>query len=81
MRLLFLPLLLLSALPAPILPAADKVEPVDKAWLEENYTKYEYRIPMRDGVKLHTAVYAPKDVSARWPVWILRFDAVPSCTT
>jgi putative CocE/NonD family hydrolase len=25
------------------------------------YTKYEYRIPMRDGVKLFTAVYVPKD--------------------
>ncbi len=26
-----------------------------------NYTKFEYRIPMRDGVKLFTAVYVPKD--------------------
>ena len=29
-----------------------------------NYTKYEYRIPMRDGVKLFTAVYVPKDARA-----------------
>ena len=28
------------------------------------YTKYEYRIPMRDGVKLFTAVYVPKDAAA-----------------
>ena len=27
-----------------------------------NYTKFEYRIPMRDGVKLFTSVYIPKDV-------------------
>ena len=27
------------------------------------YTKYEYRIPMRDGVKLFTAVYVPKDAA------------------
>jgi len=27
-----------------------------------NYTKFEYRIPMRDGVKLFTSVYVPKDV-------------------
>jgi uncharacterized protein len=28
--------------------------------IREYYTKYEYRIPMRDGVRLHTAVYVPK---------------------
>ena len=35
--------------------------------IKENYTKYEYRIPMRDGVKLFTAVYAPKDASKTYP--------------
>src|SRR5262245_52825229 len=35
-------------------------------WLAQNYTKYEYRIPMRDGVKLFTRVYAPKDDSQTW---------------
>ena len=28
------------------------------------FTKYEYRIPMRDGVKLFTSVYVPKDAGA-----------------
>ena len=27
-----------------------------------NYTKFEYRVPVRDGVKLFTSVYIPKDV-------------------
>ena len=27
------------------------------------YTKHEYRIPMRDGVRLYTAVYVPRDTS------------------
>ena len=31
-------------------------------FVRENYTKFEYRIPMRDGVKLFTSVYIPKDV-------------------
>lgn len=31
-------------------------------FVRENYTKFEYRIPMRDGVKLFTSVYVPKDV-------------------
>jgi hypothetical protein len=28
--------------------------------LKENYTKYEYQIPMRDGKRLFTSVYLPK---------------------
>ena len=32
-----------------------------KDWFIENYTKREFRIPMRDGVKLFTVVYNPKD--------------------
>ena len=28
--------------------------------IKANYTKYEYRIPMRDGKRLFTAVYVPK---------------------
>jgi len=33
--------------------------PADE-FVRAHYTKYEYRIPMRDGVKLFTAVYVPK---------------------
>jgi putative CocE/NonD family hydrolase len=32
------------------------------AFVRENYSKFEYRIPMRDGKKLFTSVYIPKDV-------------------
>ena len=31
------------------------------AEIRARYTKYEFRIPMRDGAKLFTAVYVPKD--------------------
>jgi len=34
------------------------------AEIREKYTKHEFRIAMRDGVKLFTAVYAPKDASS-----------------
>ncbi len=30
--------------------------------VRENYTKFEYRVPMRDGARLFTSVYIPKDV-------------------
>ncbi|GAB4020966.1 CocE/NonD family hydrolase [Spirosoma koreense] len=32
-------------------------------FVRDNYQKFEYKIPMRDGTKLHTAVYVPKDAS------------------
>lgn len=32
-------------------------------YVRAHYTKYEYRIPMRDGKRLFTAVYVPKDAS------------------
>jgi hypothetical protein len=40
-----------------------------------NYTKFEYRVPMRDGVKLFTSVYVPKDVfsdSRTYPIMMQR---------
>ena len=40
--------------------------------VKEHYTKYEYRIPMRDGVHLFTAVYVPKDSSQSYPFLINR---------
>jgi putative CocE/NonD family hydrolase len=36
------------------------------------YTKYEYRIPMRDGKRLFTAVYVPKDASRTYPILLSR---------
>ena len=32
-------------------------------YIQANYTKHEYEIAVRDGKKLHAAVYAPKDAS------------------
>ena len=40
--------------------------------VKARYTKYEHRIPMRDGVKLFTAVYVPKDASQRYPIMLSR---------
>jgi putative CocE/NonD family hydrolase len=39
---------------------------------EARYTKREFRIPMRDGVRLFTAVYVPKDTSRAYPFLITR---------
>ncbi|MCH8979993.1 MAG: CocE/NonD family hydrolase [Armatimonadetes bacterium] len=40
--------------------------------VQTNYDKYEYMIPMRDGVKLHTAVYVPKDKPGDHPILLTR---------
>jgi putative CocE/NonD family hydrolase len=40
--------------------------------VKAHYTKYEYRIPMRDGVKLFTSVYVPKDTSQPYPIMLNR---------
>jgi putative CocE/NonD family hydrolase len=40
--------------------------------LKAHYTKYEFRIPMRDGVKLFTSVYVPKDTSRSYPFLVTR---------
>lgn len=37
-----------------------------------SYTKYEYRIAMRDGVRLFTSVYVPKDDSKQYPILMMR---------
>jgi hypothetical protein len=37
-------------------------------YVKAHYTKYEYRIPMRDGKKLFTSVYVPKDSSHPYPI-------------
>ncbi|MCA9149651.1 MAG: CocE/NonD family hydrolase, partial [Planctomycetales bacterium] len=41
-------------------------------YVKANYTKYEYRIPMRDGCKLFTSVYVPKDDSVAYPLLLKR---------
>lgn len=37
-----------------------------------NYTKFEYHIPMRDGIKLFATVYIPKDTSQAYPIMMQR---------
>jgi putative CocE/NonD family hydrolase len=40
--------------------------------LKKHYTKREAMVPMRDGVKLYTILYEPKDRSERYPFLLLR---------
>ncbi|HXJ96193.1 MAG TPA: CocE/NonD family hydrolase [Terriglobia bacterium] len=40
----------------------------EENYVKTHYTKYEYRIPMRDGKHLFTSVYVPKDTSQSYPI-------------
>lgn len=45
---------------------------LDSAWVRDNYTKWERMIPMRDGKKLFTAIYIPKDTTEKHPILVRR---------
>ncbi|SEA58758.1 hypothetical protein SAMN05192529_1314 [Arachidicoccus rhizosphaerae] len=45
---------------------------VNKAYIEAHYSKAEFMIPMRDGIKLYTAVYIPKDTTQAYPIMMNR---------
>ena len=44
----------------------------DSAYIRQNFTKIERTIPMRDGVKLFTAIYIPKEKSKKYPFLLNR---------
>ena len=43
-----------------------------QSYVKEHYTKYEHRIPVRDGKRLFTAVYVPKEPRADYPILLSR---------
>ncbi len=51
---------------------AAEPDSIDQQWVEDHYTKREVMIPMRDGVKLFTAIYEPKDNSKPHPILMNR---------
>lgn len=44
----------------------------DSIYLRQHYDLKEYRIPMRDGAELFTAIYTPKDKSQDYPILLNR---------
>jgi putative CocE/NonD family hydrolase len=60
---------------------------LDSIWIRDNYYKIERSIPMRDGSKLFTAIYMPRDTTEKHPilmmrtpysVWVYGEDNIPS---
>ena len=55
-------------------PSTDKPQdaPQEQDFIKSNFTKRDVRIPMRDGVKLFTSIYEPKDKSQTYPIMMIR---------
>ncbi len=62
-------LTVLAALISQVLPTASAQETYN---VKDHYTKHEYQVVMRDGVKLFTSVYVPKDASQKYPMMMQR---------
>lgn len=72
-KILFAAFLLLS------LVSFSQTNTLDSAWVRDNYVKWERFAPMRDGKKLYTAIYFPKDSSEKHPILLRRtpYSAAP----
>ena len=44
----------------------------DSLYVRTNFVKREARIPMRDGVRLFTTIYIPRDTTQRYPILLRR---------
>src|SRR5262245_48163022 len=56
----------------PLIRAELKDDAEMAAAIREYYTKFEHKVPMRDGAHLFTSVYAPKDRSRTYPILLIR---------
>ena len=43
-----------------------------ESYIRLHYTKHEYMVPMRDGVKLMTSVFVPQDTTKTYPMLMKR---------
>lgn len=65
-------LLLIAAVTLGGVRGAAAAGTLDRAGVEAAYTKHEFRVPMRDGVRLHTRVLLPKDDTQHYPILLRR---------
>ncbi|NCT18240.1 MAG: CocE/NonD family hydrolase [Flavobacteriia bacterium] len=51
---------------------SQNITAIDTNYVKNNYLKSEVYIEMRDGIKLHTTIYSPKDTSKKYPILLQR---------
>ena len=52
--------------------ASDEKPDARAEYIRANYTKFEHKITMRDGIKLFTSVYVPNDDTKQYPILLQR---------
>src|SRR4051794_30587646 len=55
-----------------IIPLSSYSQNADSIWIRQNYNKTEQYITMRDGVRLFTSIYTPKDNTEKHPILLTR---------
>lgn len=55
-----------------ILPFSAYSQNADSLWIRQHYNKIEQYISMRDGVRLFTSIYIPKDSAEKHPILLTR---------
>jgi len=45
---------------------------IEDSYVKDHFDKLEVTIQMRDGIKLHTSIYSPKDTSKKYPILLKR---------
>jgi predicted acyl esterase len=64
--------LLLAGTTAASAAAAQAVGSQDTAFAKQHYIKRDHMVPMRDGVRLFTIVYEPRDTTRTYPILLVR---------
>jgi len=54
------------------MPLFAQLPNADSAFIRDHFIKKELMIPMRDGVRLFTSVYVPKDTFSTYPILLKR---------
>lgn len=67
----FFPLFFLVTVCGTFQAAAQEVQQPEN-YIRLHYTKHEYMVPMRDGVKLMTSVFVPNDTTRTYPILLKR---------
>lgn len=55
-----------------LVPFCTFAQNADSIWMRQNYNKIEQYITMRDGVRLFTSIYIPKDTTEKHPILLTR---------
>src|SRR5262249_50777254 len=53
-------------------PAGERGTSATEGQVKAHYAKHEFQIPMRDGVRLFTTVYSPRDTTQTYPLLMIR---------